>query len=148
MKIRFMELALALALTITAGVACAFQHPAVMDETADGGPLRSQARRAATLNLKLIEHALENKALVACAKCKSGYALKVVEQAMQKRPALSDDQVAQVERLHAEGKSLYDEGKYHESLELSRKAQAILGIDASGDRRSGSTDGTAEAGAQ
>jgi hypothetical protein len=52
---------------------------------------------------------------------------------MQKQPALSRDQYAEVERLRAEGQALYDQEKYVESLVLLRKAQSILGIDASGD---------------
>lgn len=55
-----------------------------------------------------------------------------MEQALQKQPALPPDQYAEVERLRTQGEALYNEGKYLESLELLRKAQAILGIDASG----------------
>ena len=55
-----------------------------------------------------------------------------MEQALQNPPTLSDGQYAEVERLHAEGQVLYNQGKYAESLELLQKAQSILGIDSSG----------------
>jgi hypothetical protein len=48
--------------------------------------------------------------------------------------ALVGEQYAEVERLRTLGEALYSEGKFEESLELLRKAEAILGIDASGDR--------------
>jgi len=92
-----------------------------------------QLRDAATAAMQSIDDIVARRTLLSCNKCRSGYALKVVEQTMQKQPALSSDQYAEVERLRAEGQTLYDEGKYVESLELLRKAQGILGIDASGD---------------
>ena len=52
---------------------------------------------------------------------------------MQRQPAVIGEQYVEVERLRTEGEALYNEGKFKESLELLQQAEAILGIDASGD---------------
>jgi hypothetical protein len=92
-----------------------------------------QAGTTAAIKLALIREALGERLLLSCSKCKAGFALKVVEQAMQKQSAIGGEQLAEVERLRADGQALYDEGKFKESLELLQQAETILGIDASGD---------------
>jgi len=91
-----------------------------------------RARAAAGAALSSLSGTTEPKVRVACDRCKSGYAIKVVEQVLQKQPAVSADQLAEVERLRVEAQALYDQKKYVESLEVSRKAQAILGVDTGG----------------
>jgi tetratricopeptide (TPR) repeat protein len=129
------HLSFALVLTLSAGAACAFDQP-MGPKGLDGAVGKSvsafQVRDKAIEAFKSIQDVLNAARLFACNRCKSGYALKVVEQALQKQPMLAADEYAEVERLRAEGQALYDEGKYVESLELLRQAQSILGIDASG----------------
>jgi tetratricopeptide (TPR) repeat protein len=142
---------LALALATTAGGACAFQLPArlnALDDSAGTAVSVSQARGDALRALKLIEGALGRNPQLACNRCKSGFALKVVEEALRKQPALTDEQYAVVERLRAEGQSLYNEEKYVESLELLRQAQSILGIDSSGSPQPPPADSPPAAGAK
>jgi hypothetical protein len=125
---------LGFALASAAGSACAYQQRMFhnFDDPAGKGVSVVQAREEATRTLKVIEDALGAARLLACNRCRSGFALKVVEQALQNPPTLSDGQYAEVERLRAEGQVLYNQGKYAESLELLQKAQSILGIDSSG----------------
>jgi hypothetical protein len=125
---------LGFALASAAGTACAYQQRMFhsLDDPAGKGTSVVQAREEATRTLKVIEDALGTGRLLACNRCKSGFALKVVEEALRNPPTLSDGQYAEVERLHAEGQILYDEGQYVESLELLQKAQSMLGIDSSG----------------
>ncbi|HTS51823.1 MAG TPA: hypothetical protein VMH26_00990 [Burkholderiales bacterium] len=130
------HLTFALALAAVAGVASAYQQPMGVQAADDAGrktPSTLQLRDSAARALQSIDDIIGKRLMLSCNRCRSGFALKVVEQAMQKQPALSSDQYAEVERLRAEGQALYDQEKYVESLELLRKAQSILGIDASGD---------------
>jgi hypothetical protein len=129
------QVLVALALVVIAEAAWPVQQP--IGANAVGGPqdraLSSlQAKDNAARQLALIDDVLGRRLLVACNKCRSGFALKVVEQALQKEPTLPPDQYAEVERLRTQGEALYKEEKYQESLELLLKAEAILGIDASG----------------
>lgn len=108
-------------------------RPDGIDVSSRDTPRSSQERIRVERELKLIDAVLGSRLLLACDRCRSGFALKVVEQAMQKQVALPRDQIAEVERLRAEGETLYKEKKYKESLELLLKAEELLGVDASGD---------------
>jgi len=126
---------IAFALVATAEAAWPVQQPIgakAVGDPRDEAVSSLEARDTAAKQLASINDVLGKRLLVACNKCKSGFALKVVEQALQKQPQLPPDQYAEVERLRTQGEALYNEGKYVESLELLRKARAILGIDASG----------------
>jgi hypothetical protein len=67
---------------------------------------------------------------------------------LRKQPALSNDQYLEVQRLHDEGEALFNQAKYLESLELSLKAQSILGIDPSGAAQAPQADSAPRAGAE
>ena len=143
--------ALTLVLAGIAGGACAFQRPIGMnpvDDAAGNDLINLEAKGHAVRALRSIEGALGKSVQLACDRCKSGFALKVVERAMQKPPPLHGDQYAEVERLRAEGESLYNEKKYPESLELLRKAEGILGIDPSGDTLALPSNGTPRTGTE
>jgi tetratricopeptide (TPR) repeat protein len=92
-----------------------------------------QAGAIAARKLALIGDVLGYRLRVSCNKCRAGYALKVVEQTIKKQSVLGTKQLAEAEQLRSQGQALYDEGKFKESLELLQQAEAILGIDASGD---------------
>ena len=92
-----------------------------------------EAGASAAKQLALVRDVLGERLVVSCDKCRSGFALKVVEQAMQKKSTVESEQLAEVERLRTQGEALYNEGKFKESLQLLQQAEAILGIDASGD---------------
>jgi len=92
-----------------------------------------QAGATAARKLALIGDVLGDRVRVSCNKCRAGFALKVVEQTIRKQSVLGTEQLAEAEQLRSQGQALYDEGKFKESLELLQQAEAILGIDASGD---------------
>src|ERR1700741_2131425 len=132
MKLYHLQLALVLATTV--GAAYAFPQATRLNRLDDAASTAfsvAHARGDAGRALKSIESALRRSPQLACNKCKSGFALKIVEEALRKQPALSNDQYLEVQRLHDEGEALFNQAKYLESLELSRKAQSILGIDPS-----------------
>ena len=144
-------LQLAVALATTAGGAHAFPQPTplnLLDGFASTVLSVGQVRGDAGSALKSIESALRRSPQLACNKCRSGFALKIVEEAWRKQPALSNDQYLEVQRLHDEGEALFNQAKYLESLELSRKAQSILGIDPSGAVQAPQGDGAPRAGAE
>ena len=51
-----------------------------------------------------------------------------IDAALAKQPALSQDQMAEVKRLRAEGETLHKAGKHKESVEALGKAMKILDI--------------------
>ena len=126
----------AIVLAVTATAAWPVQHrtgPEGLDHTAERALSSFEEKVDAAKQLMLINDVLGGRLLLSCNKCRAGFALKVLEQAMQRQPAVIGEQYVEVERLRTEGEALYNEGKFKESLELLQQAEAILGIDASGD---------------
>jgi hypothetical protein len=54
--------------------------------------------------------------------------MKAIDEALNKNPSLSADQLSQVKKYRAEGEQLHKAGKHKESVETLAKARKILGI--------------------
>lgn len=54
--------------------------------------------------------------------------MKKIDAALDKKPALSADQVSEVKKLRADGEVLHKAGKHQESVDTLAKAMKILGI--------------------
>lgn len=54
--------------------------------------------------------------------------MKKIDEALSKKPALSDTQIAEVKKLRAEGETLHKAGKHQESVDTLAKAMKLLGI--------------------
>jgi tetratricopeptide (TPR) repeat protein len=126
----------AITLAVTATAAWPVQHstgPDGVGDTVEEAVSSLEEKADAARHSALINDVLGRRLLLSCNKCRAGFALKVLEQAVQKPSAVGSEQLAEVERLRTQGQALYNEGKFKESLELLQQAEAILGIDASGD---------------
>lgn len=55
--------------------------------------------------------------------------MKKIDEALEANPELSEEQLAEVRELRAEGEKLHNEGKHQESMDTLAKAKEILGID-------------------
>jgi hypothetical protein len=56
-------------------------------------------------------------------------AMKKIDEALAAYPQLTEEQLAEVKALRAEGEKLHDEGKHQEASDTLAKAKEILGID-------------------
>jgi hypothetical protein len=54
--------------------------------------------------------------------------MKAIDDALAKNPALSEAQLADVQKYRAEGEALHKAGKHKESVETLDKAKKILGL--------------------
>ena len=54
--------------------------------------------------------------------------MKMIDEALSKKPALSEMQMKEVKKLRADGEALHKAGKHEESVEVLAKAMKILGI--------------------
>jgi hypothetical protein len=54
--------------------------------------------------------------------------MKAIDAALEKKPSLSAEQLAEVKKYRAEGEALHKAGKHKESVETLGKARQILGI--------------------
>ncbi len=54
--------------------------------------------------------------------------MKKIDEALAKKPNISQAQMSEVTKLRAEGEALHKAGKHQESVDTLGKAMAILGI--------------------
>ncbi len=54
--------------------------------------------------------------------------MKKIDEALAKKPNISQAQMSEVKKLRAEGEVLHKAGKHQESVDTLAKAMAILGI--------------------
>ena len=54
--------------------------------------------------------------------------MKKIDEALAKKPNISESQMSEVKKLRAEGEALHKAGKHQESVDTLGKAMAILGI--------------------
>lgn len=54
--------------------------------------------------------------------------MKKIDAALEKKPALSAEQMTEVKKLRADGEALHKAGKHQESVDTLGKAMKILGI--------------------
>ncbi len=54
--------------------------------------------------------------------------MKAIDEALSKKPALSEAKMSEVKKLRAEGETLHKAGKHQESVDTLGKAMKILGI--------------------
>ncbi len=54
--------------------------------------------------------------------------MKAIDEALSKKPSLSDAQLAEVTKLRADGEAMHKAGKHQESVDTLAKARKILGI--------------------
>jgi hypothetical protein len=54
--------------------------------------------------------------------------MKKIDEALGKKPALSEAQMSEVKKLRADGETLHKAGKHQESVDTLGKAMKILGI--------------------
>lgn len=54
--------------------------------------------------------------------------MRKIDEALSKKPAITEAQDAEVRKLRAEGEALHKNGKHKESLEALHKALEILGV--------------------
>ena len=54
--------------------------------------------------------------------------MKKIDEALDKKPTLSMEQMTEVKKLRAEGETLHKAGKHQESVDTLGKAMKILGI--------------------
>lgn len=52
--------------------------------------------------------------------------MRKIDEALAKKPAISETQEAEVKKLRAEGETLHEQGKHKEALEALHKALEIL----------------------
>lgn len=55
--------------------------------------------------------------------------MKKIDEALAADPELTEEQLAEVKELRAEGEKLHNEGMHQESMDTLAKAKEILGID-------------------
>jgi len=54
--------------------------------------------------------------------------MKKIDEALSKRPALSEVQMSEVKKLRAEGETLHKAGKHQEAVDTLARAMKILGV--------------------
>lgn len=54
--------------------------------------------------------------------------MKKIDEALSMKPALSAEQLAEVQKLRAEGEMLHQAGKHQESVDTLAKAMKMLGL--------------------
>lgn len=54
--------------------------------------------------------------------------MRKIDEALAKKPAISEAQEAEIKKLRAEGEMLHQKGKHQEALEALHKAMEILGV--------------------
>jgi hypothetical protein len=54
--------------------------------------------------------------------------MKKIDEALAKKPNISQAQMSEVKKLRAEGETLHKAGKHQESVDTLARAMAILGI--------------------
>ncbi len=54
--------------------------------------------------------------------------MKKIDEALEKNPPLSSEQMTEVKKLRAEGETLHKAGKHQESVDTLARAMKILGI--------------------
>ena len=54
--------------------------------------------------------------------------MKKIDEALAKKPNISEAQMSEVKKLRAEGETLHKAGKHQESVDTLARAMAILGI--------------------
>lgn len=54
--------------------------------------------------------------------------MKKIDEALSRSPQLTTEQMAEVQKLRADGEALHKEGKHRESVDTLAKAMQILGI--------------------
>ena len=54
--------------------------------------------------------------------------MKKIDAALEKKPSLTAEQMAEVKKLRADGEALHKAGKHQESVDTLGKAMKILGI--------------------
>lgn len=54
--------------------------------------------------------------------------MKKIDAALEKKPALTAEQMTEVKKLRADGEALHKAGKHQESVDTLGKAMKILGI--------------------
>lgn len=54
--------------------------------------------------------------------------MKKIDAALEKKPALSAEQMAEVKKLRADGEALHKAGKHQESVDTLAKAMKLLGV--------------------
>ncbi len=55
--------------------------------------------------------------------------MKLIDQALAKKPKLSDKEMAEVTKYRADGEKFHKEGKHQEALDTLAKAEKILKIE-------------------
>lgn len=55
--------------------------------------------------------------------------MKAIDAALEKKPNLTKEQLADVKKYRADGEKLHSEGKHQESVDTLAKAMKILGIE-------------------
>lgn len=54
--------------------------------------------------------------------------MKKIDAALEKKPALSAEQLSEVKKLRADGEALHKAGKHQESVDTLAKAMKLLGV--------------------
>ena len=54
--------------------------------------------------------------------------MKKIDAALEKKPALSAEQLSEVKKLRADGETLHKAGKHQESVDTLGKAMKMLGV--------------------
>ena len=54
--------------------------------------------------------------------------MKKIDAALEKKPALSAEQLTEVKKLRADGEALHKAGKHQESVDTLAKAMKMLGV--------------------
>ena len=54
--------------------------------------------------------------------------MRKIDEALAKKPAITEAQETEVRKLRAEGEILHEKGKHQEALETLHKAMEILGV--------------------
>lgn len=54
--------------------------------------------------------------------------MKKIDAALEKKPALSAEQLNEVKKLRADGEALHKAGKHQESVDTLAKAMKLLGV--------------------
>jgi len=54
--------------------------------------------------------------------------MKKIDAALEKKPALSAEQLTEVKKLRADGETLHKAGKHQESVDTLAKAMKLLGV--------------------
>lgn len=54
--------------------------------------------------------------------------MKKIDEALSKKPALSEAQMSDVKKLRAEGEAMHKAGKHQDSVDTLAKAMKLLGI--------------------